>query len=170
MWSALQASPIRLVLLLVWFPQGWTLDIHRLNREDGACVVGGRTTVCELGCPFRVCVAYFSASPADFSASFVCLLFFVEIEVITVVLRVKLLSLHPTWPFGLQWRIHGLPITLGDGCTTSLWLISAHRPWGVFTRLSGEVRKELRGVCTQTFTPNFLQENSLFFTTQVSFL
>lgn len=32
---------------------------------------------------------------------------------------------------------------------------------GVFTRLSGEVREELRGVCTQTF--NFLQENSFLF-------
>lgn len=65
------ADLVSLVLLLVWFPQGCTLDIHRLNREDGACVDGGRTNVCELGCPFRVCVAYFSASPAVFSASFI---------------------------------------------------------------------------------------------------
>lgn len=33
----------------------------------------------------------------------------------------------------------------------------AHRPQGVFTRLSGEVREELRGVCahTQLFTGKF---------------
>ena len=48
---------------------------------------------------------------------------------------------------------------------TSLWLISAHRPWGVFTGLSGEVIEGLKGLrhSRPTFymkTPFFLQLQS----------
>lgn len=72
-WSVLQTSPVRLLLLWVWLSPGLHLGhalVEPRHREDGACVVGGRTIV-SWGCPFRVSVAYFSASPAVFSASFV---------------------------------------------------------------------------------------------------
>lgn len=54
----------------------------------------------------------------------------------------------------------------------SLWGMGAWRVygsfqltglWGVFARLTGEVKEEHVGFFTQTFTPNFKQENSLFY-------
>lgn len=80
-------KPARLDLYCCWFdsPKAalWTCTSWTERMEH--MFDGGRTIVCELGCPFRVCGAYFSASPAFFSASFVLFRFsFVEIEVISV--------------------------------------------------------------------------------------
>lgn len=61
--------------------------LHLGCAEDGACVAGGRMIECELGCPLRICGAFFSASPAVFFPPLLfCHHFFfcVEIEVIGV--------------------------------------------------------------------------------------
>lgn len=80
----------------------WTLDMHWLNQEDAAYVVGGRTIMCELGCPFSICLAYFHASPVFiFSAAFILSHLEKKNETISLMLRVKLLSPHPSNGFAL---------------------------------------------------------------------
>lgn len=131
--------------------QDCTLDRHWLKQEtkrmERVLLVGGWLCV-SWGCPFRVSGAYFAASPTFFSSSFVLFPLFCRHWSHH---RWGLNCCHSTQ---LNHLVCYSSITLGDGCMTSLWLISAiHRPWGVFPSLPGEVREALEGVCTQTYTP-----------------
>lgn len=149
LWSVLHTTPVQLVQLWVWVLQRLHLVHAALEAEmmEHVLLVGGRLCA-SWECPFRV--AYFPASPAFFFLCFCsCLLFFLW-TLKSFVLRVKLLSPHPNYAFGQQRRRCSLPIILRDGF--SLWLISAHRLWGVFISTSGEVNR----VCPQTNTPYFL--------------
>ena len=172
MWSALQASPFSLVLLMVWFPKGCTLDTGWTERMEHVLLVGGRLCV-NWGCPLRVCVAYFSASPAIFPPlfRFVSFFFFVNwshqcgVRGETAV----------TPPNLTIWSLMDVLLyTLSSGGWVHVHFMAHYssQALGVFIRLSGEVREELRGVCSQTFMLNFLKENSFlfYFTTQDFFL
>lgn len=97
-WSEAKAqpSPVSCIVILLIPPR---LHLgHRCNREDGACVVGGRTIVCELGCPFRSLCCLLFASPAFFFCIFLSsphfFPFFIEHEVMLERLTVKLMSPH----------------------------------------------------------------------------
>lgn len=126
------------------FPQGCTLNIHWLNREpkrmEHVLLVGGRLGVGDVLSEFLFLTFFLVCFPP---LSFCPLFFLLALKSLSV-LRVKLLS--------TIWSANGDQLW-GGVCLTSLWLIATHRPQDEFTSLSGEVREELKWVCTQTLTP-----------------